>query len=327
MTDLSVVITVRNEAPGLDELHRELTETLCAWGRSYEVIVVDDGSTDDGFPILARLQESDPHLRLIRFGRNFGKTAALSAAFAAVRGTLIATFDGDLQMDPLDIPRLVQKLEDEGLDLVCGWRRQRKDAFVSRRLPSMLANGLISWTTGVRLHDYGCSLKVFRAEVIKSLRLYGGTHRFIPAIATERGVAMAEAVVNHRPRKHGKSHYGISRTVFVVLDLLTVKFLLSFATRPLQIFGLLGFAMVFPGVLVMAYLTFLKLVMAQSIATRPLLWLGFLLVLTGVQFLTLGLLAEIQARIYYESQDKPTYVIREIRESPALGPAMEHQRV
>jgi glycosyltransferase involved in cell wall biosynthesis len=326
MTDLSVVITVRNEAPGLNELHRELTETLCAWGRSYEVIVVDDGSTDDGFPILARLQESDPHLRLIRFGRNFGKTAALSAAFAAVRGTLIATFDGDLQMDPLDIPKLVQKLEDEGLDLVCGWRRQRKDAFVSRRLPSMVANGLISWTTGVRLHDYGCSLKVFRAEVIKSLRLYGGTHRFIPAIATERGVAMAEAVVNHRPRKHGKSNYGISRTVFVVLDLLTVKFLLSFATRPLQVFGLLGFAMVFPGVLVMAYLTFLKLVMAQPIATRPLLWLGFLLVLTGVQFLTLGLLAEIQARIYYESQNKPTYVIREIRESPALGPAMEPQR-
>jgi glycosyltransferase involved in cell wall biosynthesis len=317
MIDLSVVITIRNEAPGLEELHRELTETLGAWGRSYELIVVDDGSTDDGFRILTRLQEGDAHLRVIRFRRNFGKTAALSAAFAAVRGRMIATLDGDLQMDPLDIPRLVQRLEDEDLDLVCGWRQQRKDALVSRRLPSMVANGLISWTTGVRLHDYGCSLKVFRAEVIKSLRLYGGTHRFIPALATEQGVAMAEVVVNHRPRKHGRSNYGISRTIFVVLDLLTVKFLLSFATRPLQIFGLLGLAMVFPGVLVMAYLTFLKFVMMQSIANRPLLWLGFLLVLTGVQFLTLGLLAEIQARIYYESQGKPTYVIREIRESPA----------
>jgi glycosyltransferase involved in cell wall biosynthesis len=327
MTDLSVVITIRNEAPGLEELHRELTETLGAWGRSYEVIIVDDGSTDDGFPILTRLQRGDAHLRVIRFRRNFGKTAALSAAFAAVRGRIIATFDGDLQMDPVDIPRLVTKLEDEGLDLVCGWRRQRKDSFVSRRLPSMVANGLISWTTGVRLHDYGCSLKVFRAEVIKSLRLYGGTHRFIPAIATERGVTMAEAVVNHRPRKHGRSNYGISRTIFVMLDLLTVKFLLSFAARPLQIFGLVGLAMIFPGVAVMVYLTFLKFVMAQSIANRPLLWLGFLLVLTGVQFLTLGLLAEIQARIYYESQDKPTYVIREIRESPALGPpTVEYHR-
>lgn len=327
MTDLSVVITIRNEAPGLEELHRELTETLGAWGRSYEVIVVDDGSTDDGFPILVRLQRGDAHLRIIRFRRNFGKTAALSAAFAAVRGEMIVTFDGDLQMDPLDIPRLVKKLEDEGLDLVCGWRRQRKDALVSRRLPSMVANGVISWTTGVRLHDYGCSLKVFRAEVIKSLRLYGGTHRFIPAIATERGVAMAEVVVNHRPRKHGRSNYGISRTIFVVLDLLTVKFLLSFATRPLQIFGLLGLAMIGPGVAVMTYLTFLKFVMAQSIANRPLLWLGFLLVLTGVQFLTLGLLAEIQTRIYYESQGKPTYVIREIRESPPLGqPTVEHHR-
>jgi glycosyltransferase involved in cell wall biosynthesis len=318
--DLSVVITVRNEAPGLEELHDELTETLSAWGRSYEVLIVDDGSTDQSFPILVALQADDAHLRLIRLRRNFGKTAALSAAFAAVRGRLIVTFDGDLQMDPCDIPRLVQTLEDKDLDLVCGWRRQRKDAFVSRRLPSLVANRLISWATGVKLHDYGCSLKVFRAEVIKLLRLYGGT----------QGVAMAEVAVNHRPRKYGRSHYGISRIVHVVLDLLTVKFLLSFSTRPLQIFGLVGLAMAGPGVLVMTYLAYLKLVMAQSIANRPLLWVGFLLVVTGVQFLTLGLLAEVQARTYHESQGKPTYVIRdirEVRESPVLAsPTEEYHR-
>jgi glycosyltransferase involved in cell wall biosynthesis len=318
MIDVSVVITVRNEAPALDELHHELTEMLGAWGRSYEVIVVDDGSTDETFSILTRLQDGDAHLRIIRFRRNFGKGAALSAAFTAVQGQIIVTLDGDLQMDPRDIPRLVKKLEDERLDLVCGWRRQRKDAWVSRRLPSMVANQLISWATGVRLHDYGCSLKALRAEVIKSLALYGGTHRFIPAIATERGVAMAEAVVNHRPRKHGKSNYGISRTVFVVLDLLTVKFLLSFSTCPLQIFGLIGLAMSIPGVLIMAYLTFVKFVMGASIANRPLLMFGILLVFTGVQLLTLGLMAELFVRTYHESQNKPTYVIREIRESPAL---------
>jgi glycosyltransferase involved in cell wall biosynthesis len=327
MPDLSVVIPVRNEAPSLEELHRELTATLAAWGRPYEIIIVDDGSTDETFPILAKLQGSDAHLRIIRFRRNFGQTAAFSAGFAHARGRLIVTSDGDLQNDPGDIPRLVAKLEDEQLDIVCGWRRNRKDAFLSRLLPSRMANGLISWATGVRLHDYGCSLKVFRAEVVKNLKLYGEMHRFIPAIASEQGVAMAEAVVNHRRRKHGTSKYGISRTVRVVLDLLTVKFLLSYSTRPLQIFGLIGLVMLVPGALITAYLAFIKLFMAQSIANRPLLLFGILLVSTGVQLLTLGLLAELQARTYHESQDKPTYVIREIRESPALAaPAREYHR-
>jgi len=327
MPDLSVVIPIRNEALSLDELHRELTETLAAWGRPYEIIIIDDGSTDESFPILARLQGSDPHLRVIRFRRNFGQTAAFSAGFAHARGRMIVTSDGDLQNDPRDIPTLVKRLEDEQLDIVCGWRRHRKDAFMSRLVPSMLANQLISWVTGVKLRDYGCSLKVFRAEVVKSLKLYGEMHRFIPAIASEQGVALAESAVNHRPRKHGRSKYGISRTVRVVLDLLTVKFLLSYSTRPLQIFGLVGLVMAVPGVLITLYLAYIKMVMGQSIANRPLLLFGILFISTGVQLLTLGLLAELQARTYHESQDKPTYVIREIRESPALAtPAREYHR-
>jgi glycosyltransferase involved in cell wall biosynthesis len=328
MIDLSVVIPIRNEAPSLDELHSELTEALGTWGRPYEVIIVDDGSTDGSFPILARLQGSDPHLRIIRFRRNFGQTAAFSAGFAHARGRMIVTSDGDLQNDPRDIPMLVQKLEDQQLDIVCGWRRERKDAFFSRLLPSRLANGLISWATGVKLHDYGCSLKVFRADVVKSIKLYGEMHRFIPAIASEQGVAMAEAVVNHRARKHGTSKYGISRTVRVVLDLVTVKFLLNYSTRPLQIFGLLGLIMAVPGAAITGYLALLKVVQGQAIGPRlPLLLIGSLLVMTGVQLITAGLLAELQARTYHESQDKPTYVIREIRESPALAaPAREYHR-
>ncbi len=203
MIELSVIVPIRNEAPGLVELHRELTETLERWGRSYEIIVIDDGSTDDSFAVLTRLQAMDPRLRVIRFRRNFGQTAAFSAGFEHARGRVIVTSDGDLQNDPRDIPAMIAKLE-SGYDIVCGWRKNRKDAFVSRTVPSMLANRLISWATGVRLHDYGCSLKAFRAEVVKPLRLYGEMHRFIPAIASEQGVAIAEVVVNHRARRHGR---------------------------------------------------------------------------------------------------------------------------
>jgi glycosyltransferase involved in cell wall biosynthesis len=327
MTELSVVIPIHNEAPGLEELHRELTEALVAWGRSYEILVVDDGSTDDGFDVLARLQALDSHLRVIRFRRQFGQTAAFSAGFAHARGRLIVTCDGDLQNDPRDIPSMVQKLEDGHLDIVCGWRKERKDAFFSRLIPSMIANRLISWATGVRLHDYGCSLKVFRAEVVKPLKLYGEMHRFIPAIASEQGVTIAEVAVNHRARRHGRSKYGISRTVRVILDLLTVKFLLSYSTRPVQIFGLIGLAMLIPGVLITGWLAFVRLIGAESIANRPLLLFGILLVFTGVQLITLGLLAELQARTYHESQDKPTYAIREIRESaPLPAPTREYHR-
>jgi glycosyltransferase involved in cell wall biosynthesis len=327
MIDLSIVIPIHNEEPNLEALYRELTEAFSGSGRSYEIIFVDDGSTDKSFSVLEKLQLADPRLRIIRFRRNFGQTAAFSAGFAHARGRMIVTSDGDLQNDPRDIPTLVKKLEDEQLDIVCGWRKNRQDAFFSRLVPSFFANGLISWATGVKLHDYGCSLKVFRSEVVKSIKLYGEMHRFIPAIASEQGVTIGEAVVNHRARVHGRSKYGISRTIRVVLDLLTVKFLLSYSTRPLQIFGLVGLAMSIPGVLIMAYLTFVKFAMGESIANRPLLMLAILLVFTGVQLLTLGLMAELLVRTYHESQDKPTYVIRDIRESPALAaPAREYHR-
>jgi glycosyltransferase involved in cell wall biosynthesis len=319
MVDLSVVIPIRNEAASLDELHRELTRTLEAWGRPYEIILVDDGSSDESFPILEKLQAGDPRLRVIRFRRNFGQTAAFAAGFRHARGRVIVTSDGDLQNDPADIPQMIAKLED-GYDIVCGWRKDRKDAFFSRLVPSMLANRLISWTTGVRLHDYGCSLKAFRAEVVLPLKLYGEMHRFIPAIASEQGVAIAELTVNHRARKHGTSKYGISRTIRVILDLLTVKFLLSYSTRPLQIFGLIGIALGSLGGLIAGYLSYVKIFEGQSIGNRPLLLLGILLIFSGLQLITLGLLAELQSRTYHESQDKPTYVIREILESAPSWP-------
>jgi glycosyltransferase involved in cell wall biosynthesis len=321
--DLSVVIPIRNEAQALEELYRELTGVLRAWGRSYEIIIIDDGSTDDSFDILARLQALDPDLRVIRFRRNFGQTAAFAAGFSHARGRMIATSDGDLQNDPRDLPAMVDALE-QGCDIVCGWRKVRKDAFVSRRLPSMIANWIISIATGVRLHDYGCSLKLFRAEVVKPLKLYGEMHRFLPAIASEQGVAIREMPVNHRARRYGHSKYGIGRTIRVILDLLTVKFLLSYSTRPLQIFGLIGVTMAMMGVIISAWLAGERLAGLDVSLNRPILFLGILLIITGVQLVTLGLLAELQARTYHESQNKPTYAIREIRQTPPAE--VEHVR-
>ena len=318
--DLSVVIPLRNEAPNLQTLHQELTGALRGWGRSYELLLVDDGSTDDTFRILSELQAGDAHVRVIRLRRNFGQTAAFAAGFARARGRIVVTSDGDLQNDPRDIPALVARLE-EGYDIVCGWRRARKDPWLTRRLPSMLANGLISRITGVRLHDYGCSLKAFRSEVIRPLRLYGEMHRFIPAIASEQGVRIAEMVVNHRARRFGRSNYGLSRTVRVVLDLFTVKFLLSYATRPLQMFGPPGLLMGFGGAAIIGYLGYVRLFTGQAIGDRPLLLLGMLLAFGGLQLVTLGLLAELQARTYHESQNKPIYVVRDVVESPDAGEA------
>jgi glycosyltransferase involved in cell wall biosynthesis len=317
MTELTVVIPIRNEAASLVELHREFTDTLTAWGRSYEIVVVDDGSTDESFEILARLQAGDSHLRVIRLRRNFGQTAAFAAGFAHARGRLIVTSDGDLQNDPRDIPAMVAMLE-RGYDIVCGWRRDRKDAFVSRRLPSTLANGLISAVTGVHLHDYGCSLKIFRAEIVKDMKLYGEMHRFLPAIASEQTSSIGEMVVNHRARKYGQSKYGIGRTIRVILDLLTVKFLLSYSTRPLQIFGLIGILMGLAGALISGGLAVQRLREVTSLAQHmPLLLLGILLIFTGFQLVTLGLLAELQVRTYHESQNKSIYVIRDVLQAPA----------
>jgi len=317
VVELSVVIPVRNEAPSLVELHREFTETLVTWGRTYEIIVVDDGSTDESFEILARLQAGDPHLRVIRFRRNFGQTAAFAAGFAHARGRLIVTSDGDLQNDPHDIPSMVETLEG-GFDIVCGWRKDRKDTFVTRRLPSTLANALISTATSIHLHAYGCSLKVFRTEIVKDMKLYGEMHRFLPAIASEQTSSIAEVVVNHRARKHGQSKYGIGRTVRVILDLLTVKFLLSYSTRPLQIFGLIGLVMGLAGVVISGGLAVQRLREVASLSQHmPLLLLGILLIFTGFQLVTLGLLAELQVRTYHESQNKAIYVIRDMLEAQA----------
>jgi len=309
--DLSVVVPIHNESPNLRQLHAELTATLEAWGRPYEIVAVDDGSTDDSYAILAALHAADPRLKVVRFRRNFGQTAAFAAGFAQAEGRVIVTADGDLQNDPKDIPALVAELE-RGADIVCGWRKDRKDTFLTRRVPSIIANRLISKATGVRLHDYGCSLKAFRAEVVKPLRLYGEMHRFIPAIASEIGVRVVEQEVNHRARVHGASKYGLSRTVRVVLDLLTVKYILSYSKRPLQIFGLIGLVSGGLGGLILLYMLGVKYIAHEGIGERPLLLLAILLVFTGVQLVTLGLLAEMQARTYHESQNKPTYVIRDV---------------
>ncbi len=316
--ELSIVIPVHNESPNIKPLYEELTLTLGQYGRAYELLVVDDGSTDDTFEQLAVLQSRDPRLRVIRFRRNFGQTAAFAAGIAHARGRLVVTSDGDLQNDPRDIPAMVA-LIDQGNDIVCGWRKDRKDTFITRRVPSILANKLISWATGVPLHDYGCSLKVFRSEVIKPLRLYGEMHRFLPAIASQIGVKIAEMEVNHRARRAGVTKYGLSRAIRVVLDLATVKFLLDYSTRPLQIFGLIGLIVGGLGALVTGWLAYVRLFLHEGIADRPLLLLGVMMVFIGVQLVTFGLLAEVMARTYYESQNKPTYVIREVRESVDLA--------
>ena len=316
--ELSIVIPVHNESPNIKPLYEELTQTLGHYGRAYELLIVDDGSSDDTFEQLAALQARDPRLRVIQFRRNVGQTAAFAAGIAAARGRLVVTSDGDLQNDPRDIPAMVA-LIDQGHDIVCGWRKDRKDTFITRRLPSVMANKLISWATGVALHDYGCSLKVFRSEVIKPLRLYGEMHRFLPAIASQFGVKIAEMEVNHRARRAGVTKYGLSRTIRVVLDLATVKFLLSYSTRPLQIFGLMGLIAGGLGVLVTGWLAYVRLVLHQGIADRPLLLMGVMMIFIGVQLVTFGLLAEVMARTYYESQNKATYVIREVRESPDVA--------
>ena len=312
--DLSVVIPLFNEEPNVGEVYRELSRTLTDWHGTYEIILVDDGSTDGTFEQLKRIQAADASVRVIQLRRNFGQTAAFVAGFDHARGRLIVTLDGDLQNDPGDIPSMVDKLN-EGYDIVCGWRRNRKDPWLTRVLVSNVANGIISWTTGVHLHDYGCSLKAYRSEVVRSLRLYGEMHRFIPAIASEQGVGIAEVVVNHRPRRFGSSKYGLSRIIRVLLDLVTVKFLVSYSTRPLQMFGPPGLIMGVAGVGIVGYLGYVRLFAGQAIGDRPLLLLGILMVFAGIQLVTLGLLAELQARTYHESQNKPIYVLRDLLES------------
>jgi glycosyltransferase involved in cell wall biosynthesis len=307
---VSVVIPLFNEAENVSDLYRQLTESLETLFRPYEILLVDDGSTDDTVARLLAIESSDPRVRVLSLRKNFGQTAAFSAGFDHARGAVVVTSDGDLQNDPMDIPRLIAKLE-EGYDMVCGWRKTRKDP-PSKRVPSYFANRLISWATGVKLHDYGCSLKAIRIEVVRGLRLYGEMHRFIPAVASWMGVTLAEVPVNHRPRTRGRSKYGLGRTVRVVLDLFTVKFLGAYGTRPAHLFGVMGLASGGAGLGLMGYLAYIRLFEDTPIANRPLLLLGALLFVTGVMLINFGLVAELLVRIYHESQGKPTYVVREL---------------
>lgn len=321
-SSLSVVIPVYNEEENVPDLARTLHEALAGLGRDYEVILVDDGSTDGTWDRLVAAARSFPRYRLIRFRRNFGQTAAMSAGIDAATRDVIVTLDADLQNDPADIPRLLEEMETNGYAVVSGWRKDRQDPFLNRRLPSMIANGLISKMTGVKLHDYGCTLKAYRRDVLQGVRLYGEMHRFIPALCSWVGGAISEVVVRHHPRRAGQSKYGIGRTFRVVLDLFTVKFLLRFTGGPMQLFGKIAF--LFGGAGALMWL----IVMADRLTggfgggdlfliKRP-FWVITPLMLLAfcMQFLSMGLLAELQTRTYHESQDKRIYTIRETFDSP-----------
>lgn len=310
---LSVVIPVFNEEENIRLLHERLKTVLDPLNKEYEVLFVDDGSTDRTLSLLEEIQAKDQRVIVLSLRRNFGQTAAFAAGFDFSRGDVVVTMDGDLQNDPADIPKLLELIKEN--DLVSGWRKKRKDPFFTRRLPSIIANWLISNVTGVKLHDYGCSLKAYRREVIKNLKLYGEMHRFIPAVASWYGVRVAEVETIHHPRMHGKSKYGISRTVKVVLDLITVKFLQSFSTKPIQFFGPVGVLSGFLGFLILLYLSVDKLFFGHDIGGRPLILLGALLIIVGIQLIGMGLLGEMLVRVYHESQRKPIYVIKKI-----LGP-------
>jgi glycosyltransferase involved in cell wall biosynthesis len=310
---LSVVIPVYNEEENVQLLYEKLREALDPIKQEYEILIVDDGSTDRTLSILDVIQEQDKRVVVLSLRRNFGQTAAFAAGFDFAQGDVIVTMDGDLQNDPADIPKLLERIKDH--DLVSGWRKKRKDPFFTRRLPSIIANWLISNVTGVKLHDYGCSLKAYRRDVIKNLKLYGEMHRFIPAVASWYGVRIAEVETVHHPRTRGKSKYGISRTIKVVLDLITVKFLQSFSTKPIQFFGPVGILSGFLGFIILLLLSMDKLFKGRDIGGRPLLLLGALLVIVGIQLIGMGLLGEMLVRVYHESQKKPIYVIKKI-----LGP-------
>ncbi len=313
--DLSIVIPIYHEEENIPLLYHAVTAALDPAGLEYEIIAVDDGSMDGSFAALKELALRDPRLRVIRFRRNFGQTAAMSAGFEAARGAVIVPMDGDLQNDPADIPLLLKKIA-EGFDVVSGWRKDRQDAFVNRTLPSRIANWLISRMTGVHLHDYGCTLKAYRREVLEGIGLYGEMHRFVPALASRVGARVTELPVRHHPRQYGQSKYGISRTMRVILDLITVRFLLSYATKPIQLFGKWGiYCFLMAGASGSATL-YMKLFGNHSMNRNPLLFLTTFLLFMGVQFIALGLLGELNARTWYESQGKPVYSIRERLNEP-----------
>ena len=309
--DLSIVVPLYNERDNLAPLHQELTQVLEPLHRSYEILFVDDGSGDGGETVLRKLASDDAHVRVIRLARNSGQTAALACGFQHTRGDVVIAIDADGENDPADIPILLAKL-DQGYDLVSGWRTERwRDAGLTRRLPSIVANTLISRTTGVKLHDYGCTLKAYRGEIARRLMLYGEMHRFVPVIASELGARITEQQVSFRPRRTGYSKYGPGRIVRTVLDLLTVRFLSGYSTRPIQVFGAIGVFLWALGSIWTAVLVFEKVVLGRPLGDRPALLLAVLLVVVGVQFISLGLIGEMITRTYHESQKKPIYVIKE----------------
>lgn len=309
---LSVVIPIYNEEENISPLYEELKGVLKTLEHDHEIVFVDDGSKDSSLALLEKIQQQDNKVVVVSFRRNFGQTAAMSAGFAYASGDVIATMDGDMQNDPHDLPMFLAKMEEEDCDLVSGWRHKRQDPFLNRRLPSMIANKIISVVTGVHLHDYGCTLKTFRREITQGINLYGEMHRFIPAIASGVGGKIMEIRANHRPRRFGTSKYGISRTLRVVLDLMTVKFLLSYGTRPIHVFGMLGMASGGFGFALALLMTIQRMFFEMPMADRPLLLLAVLLLFMGIQFISIGLLGELQVRTYHESQNKPIYVVRKV---------------
>ena len=315
---ISVVIPVYNEEGNIDRLYQELTAALENIGRDYEVVAINDGSSDGTYDMLNDVQAKDARWQIIHFRRNFGQTAAMAAGFDAARGEIVITIDADLQNDPRDIQSILDKF-DEGYDIVSGWRQDRKEPLFLRRIPSMFANRLISRTTGIRLHDYGCTLKAYHFDVAKGVRLYGELHRFIPALASQMGVRVAEIPVKDRTRKWGSSKYGFNRTFKVILDLIAVIFLLSYFNRPLYVFGAAGILVGAVGSLLGLYLTVFKLLTENKIGDRPLLQLSVLLMVLGVQFVSTGIVADMIMRTYHESQHKAIYYIRERRRAAVVG--------
>jgi glycosyltransferase involved in cell wall biosynthesis len=308
--EISVFLPVYNEEPNLFPLHAKLDEALARLGRSAEIIYVDDGSTDGSLRILRELAERDMRVRVVALKRNYGQTAAMAAGIDAAQGGVLIPMDADLQNDPVDIIRLLDKL-DEGYDVVSGWRKNRQDKLITRKIPSMIANRLISWIGGVPLHDYGCSLKAYRREALQDVRLYGEMHRFIPIYASWVGARVSEIPVEHHPRTMGKSKYGLSRTLKVVFDLMTIKFMASYQTKPIYVFGSFGMLAFFVSVVAGLYSIFLKLFHKADFVQTPLPILAIVMFAVGIQFLLMGLLAEMLVRTYHESQEKSIYAVRE----------------
>jgi glycosyltransferase involved in cell wall biosynthesis len=316
MSLISLVVPVYNEEDNLPLLYQAICEALSTVNRSWELVFVDDGSRDKSLSVLKKLGENDPeHVRVVVFRRNFGQTAAIAAGIDHSQGEIIVTLDADMQNDPADIPMLLEKL-DEGYDVVSGWRKARKDTFVTRTLPSKIANGLISWVTGVHLHDYGCTLKAYRRDVLTGFRLYGEMHRFIPVYASSVGAKILEVPVRHHERKFGQAKYGLERTVKVILDLFTVKFLLSFASKPIYLFGGAGIILMADSAIFLLYIVIRRLLFGVSVLGSPFFQTSAMFFILGFQSMLMGLIAEMLVRTYHEAQHKPTYTVRGIINFP-----------